>query len=109
DRHGLPVHGLINAAIIADEKAAFGDVALRRGRREGDGRFFLGVRYLQRRVLRQAVDGALQLLGEIAAADDAVGGVASIESVLAGPAAEDHFGMTVEIAIDRNVGTLNSQ
>ena len=41
DGHALPALGLVNDAVVADEEAAFADVALRRRRRESRGRFIL--------------------------------------------------------------------
>ena len=54
----------------------------------------------------QAVDGFLELLGQVAVAGDAVA-FASVERVLAGPGAQDHFGMVQEVAIDRNLCAID--
>ena len=46
DGHGLPVLRLANDAVVADEEAAFGDVAFRRRWRESRGGVFLDRRCL---------------------------------------------------------------
>ena len=67
---------------------------------------FLDWRCLHRRELRQAVDGFLELPGQVAVAGDAVA-FASVERVLAGPVAQDHFGMVQEIAVDGNLCAID--
>ena len=59
------------------------------GVNEGVRRSFLGWRCWQRGEFRQAADGVLELLGQIAVADDAV--ALAVERVLAAPGAQDHF------------------
>ena len=52
------------------------------------------------------MDGILELPGQIAAAGDAVA-FPSIERVLAGPGAQDHFGMVQEVAVDGNLCAID--
>ena len=69
---------------------------------------FLDCRGLDRSELRQAVDRILKLPGQVAVAENAVA-FASVERVLAGPCAQDHFRMVQEVAVDRNLCAIDLQ
>ena len=104
--HSLPVLGLIDCPVVANEEAAFADVSLwRRGFKDWS-RFILNCRCLHRERRRwgefgQAANRILESPGKIAVAGDAV--AFAVEGVLAGPGAKDHFGMVQKVAIDGNV------
>ncbi len=90
----------------ATKEAAFGDVAFRWRRCESRGGWFLGRRCLQRSELRQALDRIPKLPGQVAVAENAET-LAAVERVLAGPGAQNHFGMVEEVAIDRNLCAID--
>ena len=98
DGDGLAAVHLVDRAVVADEEAAFGDVALGRRRREGnllrDGSHGRGD------TLGQPPDGGGELLGQVAPGDDAVAGV--VEPVLAAPGAQHHLRVVEEVAVDRD-------
>jgi hypothetical protein len=107
-RNGLPVEGLANGPVVGHEKAALADVALQRRQCKRFGREFLDGRCLERRVLRQLANCVTELAGQVAACEDAVA-LVGVEGVLAGPGAQDQFGMIVEVAVDRDFDALDGQ
>ena len=81
-----PSIDLVDDPVVADEEAAFGDVALRRRRREGAGVALPGNGGGGEGGdgLGQAADRGGELLGQVAGRFDAVAG--GVEPVLAAPA-----------------------
>jgi hypothetical protein len=57
--------------------------------------------------LGEALNGLLELVGQLAIADEAV--ALAVEGVFAAPSAQNHFGMVQEIAVDGSFHVLNGE